>query len=89
MKNESNGELKEIDIKNCTCNYFDDIIKIEDLGFDHILLNGKLHKKLYRNILVYNIPYKTSMSTKPSLFWLDNVDVFITDYDGTTMMFLN
>ena len=28
---DSNNELKEIDIKNCTCYYFDDIIKIEDL----------------------------------------------------------
>ena len=26
---ESNDKLKEIDIKNCPCYYFDDIIKIE------------------------------------------------------------
>ena len=26
---ENNDKLKEIDIKNCTCYYFDDIIKIE------------------------------------------------------------
>ena len=32
---ESN-ELKEIDIKNCTCYYFDTIIKIEDFGFNNI-----------------------------------------------------
>ena len=31
---ESNDELKEIDIKNRTCYYFDDIIKIEDFDFD-------------------------------------------------------
>ena len=30
---ESNNELKEIDIKNRTCYYFDDIIKIEDFDF--------------------------------------------------------
>ena len=28
---ESNDKLKEFDIKNCTCYYFDDIIKSEDL----------------------------------------------------------
>ena len=27
---DSKDELKELDIKNCTCYYFDDIIKIED-----------------------------------------------------------
>ena len=27
---ESNDKLKETDIKNCRCCYFDDIIKIED-----------------------------------------------------------
>ena len=30
---ESNDELKEIDIKICTCYHFDDITKIEDLIF--------------------------------------------------------
>ena len=30
---ENNDKLKEIDIKNCTCYYFDDIIKIEGFWF--------------------------------------------------------
>ena len=30
---ESNDKLKEIDIKNHQCYYFDDIIKIEDFNF--------------------------------------------------------
>ena len=47
------SELKEIDIKNCTCYYFDDIIKIENFEFDNILIDGKL----YKNILDYNISY--------------------------------
>ena len=29
---EHNDELKEIDIKNCTCYCFDDIIEIEDFN---------------------------------------------------------
>ena len=31
MKLESKNELKEIDIKNCTCYYFDDIRKDKDI----------------------------------------------------------
>ena len=38
---ESNYELKEIDIKNCMCYYFSDIIKIEDFDLDKILIDEK------------------------------------------------
>ena len=48
---ESNDELKVTNIKNWTCYYFDDIIKIEEFDFDNILLDEKLHK----NILIYEI----------------------------------
>ena len=48
---ESNDGLKEINIENCTCYYFDDIIKIEDFDFDNILLDEKSHK----NILICDI----------------------------------
>ena len=51
---ESNEELKENDIKNRTCYYFTGIIKIEGFDFD-ILID----EKSYKNILVYNILYKT------------------------------
>ena len=33
---ESNKELKEIDIKNRTCLYLDNIIKVKDFDFDNI-----------------------------------------------------
>ena len=33
---ESNDELKEIDVKNCTCYYFDDIIRVGDFYFNNI-----------------------------------------------------
>ena len=36
VKMESDDKLKEINIKNCTCYYFDDIVKIEDFDFDNI-----------------------------------------------------
>ena len=51
---DSNDELKEINIKNRTCYYFDGIIKIEDLNLHNILID----EKSYENISVYNISYK-------------------------------
>ena len=38
---DSNDELKEIDIINCTCYYFNDIIKIENFNLDDILIHEK------------------------------------------------
>ena len=42
-------------IKNRTCYYFDDIIKLENFDLDNILTD----KKLSKNILIYDISYKT------------------------------
>ena len=38
---ESKDELKETDIKNRTCYYFDHIIKDIDIDFNNILLDKK------------------------------------------------
>ena len=46
---------KKIGIKNCTCYYFDELIKIEDFDFDDILLD----EKSFENIMIYDLPYKT------------------------------
>ena len=54
---ESKDELKEIGIKNRTCYYFDDIMRVIDTDFSDILLD----KKQYENILIYDISYKTFM----------------------------
>ena len=54
---ESKDELKEIDIKNGTCYYFDYIITDRDIYSDDILLDEKLYET-YKNILIYNISYK-------------------------------
>ena len=43
---ESKNELKEIDIINCTCYYFDDIVKIENLDLDNILMDEKSYKNV-------------------------------------------
>ena len=45
---ESQDELKEIDIKNRTCYYFDDIMEVYS---GDILLD----KKTYKDILIYDI----------------------------------
>ena len=49
-----NNEFKKVYIKNHTCYYFDDIIKLEDFDIDNILIDEKSHQ----NILIYDISYK-------------------------------
>ena len=38
---ECKNELKKIDIKNCTCYYFDDIMRVVEIDFDNILFKKK------------------------------------------------
>ena len=68
-----NDELKEIDIKNRMCHYFEDIIKTEDFNLDNILID----EKSYKNLSVYNILYKTLIDTKPLRIRFDKIDGFI------------
>ena len=51
---ESKNEVKELDIKNCTCYCFVDIIKAIDINFNDILFDKN-----------YDISYKISMRAKP------------------------
>ena len=44
-------ELKEIDIENRMCYYFEEIIKIKDFDINNILID----QNPYRSTLVYNI----------------------------------
>ena len=48
---KSKNKLKETDIKNHVCYYFDDIINGRKINFSNNLIN----KKLYENLSVYNI----------------------------------
>ena len=79
---DSNNVLKEIEIKNRTCYYFDDIIEIENSDPDNISIGEKSHE----NILVFNISYKTSVDCKPLHIRFDNG--FIRVYDGTRYLVL-
>ena len=47
----NNNEFKKLCIKNCTCYYFHDIIKLEDFNLNNILIDEKSQK----NIWVYDI----------------------------------
>ena len=65
-----NNEFKKLCIKICTCYYFNDIIRLEDFDFDNILIDEKSHK----NILIYDISYKTLVSPKPITRYLVLLD---------------
>ena len=73
------NNMKKINIKNCTCYYFDDMIKTEDFDIDKFSLG----KKSYENILVYDISYKTLIDAKPLCIRFDKVDGLIRVCDGT------
>ena len=77
---ESKNELKETDIKNYVCYYFDDIINGKNINFSNILLV----KKLYEDISLYDISYKTSKGPKPLRIRFDKIDGFIMVLDGKT-----
>ena len=87
---ESKDELKKIDIKNHTCYYFDDIMRVRDrdIDFNDILLYKKLCKEKCENILIYNISYKTSTGAKPLCIRLDEIDGFIKIHDGIRYLVL-
>ena len=66
-----------------TCYYFDVMIKFEDFDFN-ILLDDKL----YQNILIYDILYKTLIGVKYLHIVLNNVDGFIRVSDETKYLVL-
>ena len=82
MKN--NDKLKEINIKDRTCYYFDDIIKFEDFDIDSILID----EKSYQNDSVFNISYKTLIGARPVRIRFHKIDGFIRIYDGTRYLVL-
>ena len=89
---ESKDKLKEIDIKNRTCYYFDDITGVmdRDSGFDFndILLDEKLYKEKDENILIYDILYKTSTNAKPLRTNFNKIDRFVKTHNGIVRLVL-
>ena len=78
-----NYEFKTGRIKNRTCYYFDDIIK---LGFD--LDNILIDEKSHGNILIYDISYKILIGPKPLRVRFFKIDGIIRIYDGTRYLTL-
>ena len=74
---ESKDKLKEIDSKNRTCYYFDDIIRFcgKDTEFSDILLDKKSYETS-ENILRYDISYKTSTGVKTLRIRFNKIDGF-------------
>ena len=82
---ESN-ELKEIDIKNCTCCYCDNIIKIDNFDSHNILID----EKSYKNILAYGISQKTLFDSKPLCIKFDELtNLIYQNYDGIRNLVLS
>ena len=69
-------EIKKACIKNCSCYYFDDIIKIENFDFENILLV----EKSYETILLYVVSYKNLIDAKPLRIIFSKVDYVGTKY---------
>ena len=73
---ESKDGLKEIDIKNRMCFYFDDTMRVGDIYFNDTLFD----EKAYESILIYDISF--FMGAKPLRFRFEKIDGFIKICDG-------
>ena len=60
------------------CSYFDDIINATKINFNNVLIN----KKLYENISVNKISYKSPTGPKPLLISFSKIDGFIISLDS-------
>ena len=59
-----------------------------DFDFDDVLLDEKLYKEKYENILIYDISYKTSTNAKPLCIRFNKIDEFIKTHNGVTCFVL-
>ena len=66
------------------CYYFDDIMAVRDIYSGNIFLDGKL----YKNILIYGISYKSFMGLKLLCICFDKIDGFLKIYDGIRYLIL-
>ena len=75
---------KKIDIKNCTCYYFVDIMRVRCINFSDILLD----KKSDKNISIYDFWYKIFIGAEPLRIWFDKIYGFIKIFDGIRYLVL-
>ena len=76
--------VREIDIKNRTHYFLNDIIKIKNLDPVNIKTDGKS----YENILIYYIGYVTPTSVKPLYLIINKVNGYIDEYNGNKYLTL-
>ena len=81
---ETNNKSKEINIKNDTCYYINDIIKFDDFDLHNILIDEKSNE----NILVSNIWYKILIGLKPLHITFNKIDGFIRVSEETKYLVL-
>lgn len=67
------SRVREINIKNHTCYYWDDIITIIDLGSDETFLD----KKLYRDGLIHHVVLDAPYIPKPLHIVFNEVDGYV------------
>ena len=81
---ENNNELKEIDIKNRTCYYFDDITKLKDFDLDNIFNRLKIiPKQIGLWQFIQNFDW-----CKFIAYQVDKVNGFIRVYNGNKCLVL-
>ena len=74
------GNIKEINIKNQTYYFFDDMINIKD--FDPSLL--KIDKKSFKNIVIYYIRYITIKNSNfVKINSVNPLHIIINEVDGS------
>ena len=87
------GNINQINIKNCTYYFFNDMINIKD--FDSTLI--QLDKKSYRIIGIYNISYitikklddyETIDNVNPLYLIIGKADGYIEENNGKYIQFL-
>ena len=74
------GEIKQIDIRNWTYYFYNDITDIKN--FDAKLL--KIDKKSYKNIVIYNIGYitKKKIDDYENIYSVNPLYLFIDHWNG-------
>ena len=60
-----------------------------DNDFSDILLDEKLYKGKFENILIYDISYETSTSPKPLRTRLDKIEEFVKIHDQIQYLLLS
>ena len=79
MKKESKNELKQIDIKNHACYYFDDIINTTDINYSNILLEKSYLKTFQFMTFCIKLQWVQNHCVLDSFDKIDGFIMFLDD----------